>query len=250
MNIDEVSINSIRTLGINGINKAKSGHPGIVLGSATMAYTLWTEHMNINPQNSSWFNRDRFILAAGHGSMLLYSLLHLSGYKVTMEDLKNFRQWGSGTPGHPECTHTDGVDATSGPLGQGIPMAVGMAMTERFLSARYNKQKFKVIDHYQYALCGDGDLMEGVSSEAASLAGHLGLGKLVVLYDSNDICLDGKLNDSFTEDVLKRYEAYGWHVQKVEDGNDIKSISKAIKNAKDEINKPSIIEVKTIIGFG
>lgn len=248
--LDQLSINSIRVLGIDAINKAKSGHPGVVLGSAPMAYTLWTEHMKINPENSSWFNRDRFVLAAGHGSMLLYSLLHLSGYNVTMEDLKNFRQWASKTPGHPEYKHTDGIDATSGPLGQGIPMAVGMAMAEKFLSAKYNKENFNIVDHYQYVICGDGDLMEGVTSEASSLAGHLGLGKLVVLYDSNDICLDGRTSDSFSEDILKRYEAYGWHVQKVEDGNDIEAISKAIGIAKNEVNKPSLIEVKTVIGFG
>ncbi len=248
--LDQLSINSIRVLGIDAINKANSGHPGVVLGSAPMAYTLWTEHMKINPKNSKWFNRDRFVLAAGHGSMLLYSLLHLSGYDVTMNDLKNFRQWGSKTPGHPEYKHTDGIDATSGPLGQGIPMAVGMAMAEKFLSAKYNKENFNVVDHYQYAICGDGDLMEGVTSEASSLAGHLGLGKLVVLYDSNDICLDGKTNDSFGEDVLKRYESYGWHIQRVEDGNDIQALSKAIELAKSEINKPSLIEVKTVIGFG
>lgn len=250
MNIEKLCINSIRALGIDAINKANSGHPGIVLGAAPMAHTLWTRHMNINPKNSNWFNRDRFVLAAGHGSMLLYSLLHLTGYDVSIEDLKEFRQWGSKTPGHPEYKHTDGVDATSGPLGQGIPMAVGMAMAERFLAAKYNKENFNLIDHYQFVICGDGDLMEGVTSEASSLAGHLELGKLVVLYDSNNICLDGKLNDSFTEDVLKRYEAYGWHVQRVEDGNDIEEISKAIECAKNEVNKPSIIEVKTIIGFG
>jgi len=248
--LDQLSINSIRVLGIDAINKANSGHPGVVLGSAPMAYTLWAEHMKMNPKNSNWFNRDRFVLAAGHGSMLLYSLLHLSGYKVTMDDLKNFRQWGSKTPGHPEYKHTDGIDATSGPLGQGIPMAVGMAMAEKFLSAKYNKENFNIVDHYQYVICGDGDLMEGVTSEASSLAGHLGLGKLVVLYDSNDICLDGKTIDSFGEDVLKRYESYGWHVQKVEDGNDIEAISNAIKLAKNEVDKPSVIEVKTVIGFG
>ena len=250
MNIEKLCINSIRALGIDAINKANSGHPGIVLGAAPMAHTLWTRHMNINPKNSNWFNRDRFVLAAGHGSMLLYSLLHLTGYDVSIEDLKEFRQWRSKTPGHPEYKHTDGVDATSGPLGQGIPMAVGMAMAERFLAAKYNKENFNLIDHYQFVICGDGDLMEGVTSEASSLAGHLGLGKLVILYDSNNICLDGKLNDSFTEDVLKRYEAYGWHVQRVEDGNDIEEISRAIQCAKNEVNKPSIIEVKTIIGFG
>ena len=248
--LEQLSINSIRVLGIDAINKANSGHPGVVLGSAPMAYTLWTDYMKINPKNSNWFNRDRFVLAAGHGSMLLYSLLHLSGYNVTMDDLKSFRQWGSKTPGHPEYKHTDGIDATSGPLGQGIPMAIGMAMAEKFLSAKYNRKDLKIVDHYQYVICGDGDLMEGVTSEASSLAGHLGLGKLVVLYDSNDICLDGKTSDSFGEDVLKRYESYGWHVQKVEDGNDVEAISKAIQVAKNEINKPSLIEVKTVIGFG
>lgn len=215
-----------------------------------MAYTLFTKHMNINPTNSHWFNRDRFVLAAGHGSMLLYALLHLSGYQVSMDDIKNFRQWDSKTPGHPEFGHTDGVDATSGPLGQGIPMAIGMALAEKYLAARYNKEGYSLIDHYNFVICGDGDLMEGVTSEASSLAGHLGLGKVVVLYDSNDICLDGDLTQSFTEDVLKRYESYGWHVQRVEDGTDISAIDQAIERAKQETNKPSIIEIKTVIGYG
>ena len=249
-NISLQSINAIRTLGIDAINKAKSGHPGVVLGAAPMAYTLFTKHMNINPTNSHWFNRDRFVLAAGHGSMLLYSLLHLSGYQVSMEDIKQFRQWDSKTPGHPEFGHTDGVDATSGPLGQGIPMAIGMALAEKYLAARYNKEGYPLIDHYNFVICGDGDLMEGVTSEASSLAGHLGLGKVVVLYDSNDICLDGDLTQSFTEDVLKRYESYGWHVQRVEDGTDIQAIDQAIECAKKEVNKPSIIEIKTVIGYG
>ena len=214
-NISLQSINTIRTLGIDAINKANSGHPGVVLGAAPMAYTLFTKHMNANPSNSNWFNRDRFVLAAGHGSMLLYSLLHLSGYNVSMDDIKQFRQWDSKTPGHPEFGHTDGVDATSGPLGQGIPMAIGMALAEKFLASRYNKEGYPLVDHYNFVICGDGDLMEGVTSEASSLAGHLGLGKVVVLYDSNDICLDGDLTQSFTEDVLKRYESYGWHVQRV-----------------------------------
>lgn len=249
-NISLQSINAIRTLGIDAINKAKSGHPGVVLGAAPMAYTLFTKHMNINPTNSHWFNRDRFVLAAGHGSMLLYALLHLSGYQVSMDDIKNFRQWDSKTPGHPEFGHTDGVDATSGPLGQGIPMAIGMALAEKYLAARYNKEGYSLIDHYNFVICGDGDLMEGVTSEASSLAGHLGLGKVVVLYDSNDICLDGDLTQSFTEDVLKRYESYGWHVQRVEDGTDISAIDQAIERAKQETNKPSIIEIKTVIGYG
>ncbi|ADL51012.1 transketolase [Clostridium cellulovorans] len=250
MNISQKSISAIRALGIDAINKSKSGHPGVVLGAAPMAYSLFTNHMNINPKNSNWFNRDRFVLAAGHGSMLLYGMLHLCGYDVSMEDLKNFRQWGSKTPGHPEFKHTDGVDATSGPLGQGIPMAAGMALASSILAKRYNKENFKVIDHMNYAICGDGDLMEGVTSEASSLAGKLQLGNLVVLYDSNDICLDGDLSKTFKDDVLKRYESYGWHVQKVEDGTDIVAISKAIEEAKKETERPSIIEIKTIIGHG
>lgn len=249
-NISLQSINAIRTLGIDAINKANSGHPGVVLGAAPMAYTLFTKHLNVNPSNSTWFNRDRFVLAAGHGSMLLYSLLHLSGYQVSMDDLKQFRQWDSKTPGHPEFGHTDGVDATSGPLGQGIPMAIGMALAEKFLAARYNKEGYPLVDHYNFVICGDGDLMEGVTSEASSLAGHLGLGKVVVLYDSNDICLDGDLTQSFTEDVLKRYESYGWHVQRVEDGNDIEAINAAIECAKQTTDQPSIIEIKTVIGYG
>ncbi|HAX73427.1 MAG TPA: transketolase [Firmicutes bacterium] len=249
-NISSLSINAIRTLGIDAINKANSGHPGVVLGAAPMAYTLFTKHLNANPTNSNWFNRDRFVLAAGHGSMLLYSLLHLSGYNVSMDDIKQFRQWDSKTPGHPEFGHTDGIDATSGPLGQGIPMAIGMALAEKFLASRYNKEGYNLVDHYNFVICGDGDLMEGVTSEASSLAGHLGLGKVVVLYDSNDICLDGDLTQSFSEDVLKRYESYGWHIQRVEDGNDIVAINDAIEKAKAVTDKPSIIEVKTVIGYG
>lgn len=220
------------------------------MGAAPMAYTLWSKIMNHNPENPNWFNRDRFVLSAGHGSMLLYSLLHLFGYDVTIEDLKNFRQWGSKTPGHPEYGYTPGVEATTGPLGQGIAMAVGMAMAERHLAAAYNRENFPVVDHYTYSICGDGDLMEGVSAEAASLAGHLKLGKLIVLYDSNDISLDGDLHLSFTEDVAKRFEAYGWQVLRVDDGNDLQAIEQALIEAKKETNKPTLIEVKTTIGYG
>jgi transketolase len=248
--IDALAINTIRTLSIDAIEKANSGHPGLPMGAATMAYTLWTKHMNHNPKNPEWFNRDRFILSAGHGSMLLYSLLHLSGYDLDMEDIKNFRQWGSKTPGHPEYGFTPGVEATTGPLGQGIGMAVGMAMAERHLAALYNKENFDIIDHYTYALCGDGDLMEGVASEAVSLAGHLKLGKLIVLYDSNDITLDGDLDKSFSENVGARFEAYGWQYIRVENGNDLEEISEAIEMAKAEPSRPALIEVKTIIGYG
>lgn len=248
--IEELSIATIRTLSIDAIEKANSGHPGMPMGAAPMAYTLWTQFMNINPKNPEWFNRDRFVLSAGHGSALLYSLLHLAGYDVTLEDLKQFRQWGSRTPGHPEYGHTPGVDATTGPLGQGIAMAVGMAMAERHLAATYNKDGFEVVNHYTYGICGDGDLMEGVSAEAASLAGHLKLGRLVVLYDSNDISLDGELDKSFTESVEGRFKAYGWQYLRVEDGNDISAIAKALEEAKGDETRPTIIEVKTIIGYG
>ncbi|WP_114569786.1 transketolase [Exiguobacterium flavidum] len=248
--VELLAINTIRTLSIDAIQKANSGHPGMPMGAAPMAFSLWTEHMNHNPKNPEWFNRDRFVLSAGHGSMLLYSLLHLSGYDLSMDDLKAFRQAGSKTPGHPEYRHTAGVDATTGPLGQGIAMAVGMAMAERHLAAKYNRDDLNVVDHFTYGICGDGDLMEGVSAEAASLAGHLGLNKLVVLYDSNDISLDGDLDKSFSENVQARFEAYNWQVIRVEDGTDIDSISKAIAAAKAEASKPTLIEVKTVIGFG
>ncbi|PFR27889.1 transketolase [Bacillus cereus] len=248
--IEQLSINTIRTLSIDAIEKANSGHPGMPMGAAPMAYTLWTQFMKHNPNNPTWFNRDRFVLSAGHGSMLLYSLLHLSGYAVTIDDLKNFRQWGSKTPGHPEYGHTAGVDATTGPLGQGISTAVGMAMAERHLAAKYNRDAYNVVDHYTYAICGDGDLMEGVSAEASSLAAHLGLGRLVVLYDSNDISLDGDLNRSFSESVEDRYKAYGWQVIRVEDGNDVEAIAKAIEEAKADEKRPTLIEVRTTIGFG
>jgi transketolase len=248
--IDNLSITTIRTLAIDAIEKAKSGHPGMPMGSAPMGYQLFAKTMKHNPDQPTWINRDRFVLSAGHGSMLLYSLLHLSGYDLPMEEIKQFRQWGSKTPGHPEYGHTAGVDATTGPLGQGIAMAVGMAMAEAQMAATYNKDQFKVVDHFTYAICGDGDLMEGVSHEAASLAGRLHLGKLIVLFDSNDITLDGELNLSSSESVAKRFEAYGWQVLRVEDGNDLPAVEKAIAEAQAETVRPTLIEVKTIIGYG
>ncbi|MCR8645605.1 transketolase [Paenibacillus sp. N1-5-1-14] len=248
--VEQRAINTIRTLGIDAIEKANSGHPGIVMGAAPMAYVLWAQHMKHNPANPRWVNRDRFVLSAGHGSMLLYSLLHLCGYDVTIEDLKNFRQWGSRTPGHPEFGHTAGVDATTGPLGQGVGMAVGMAMAEAHLGATYNRDQYDVIDHYTYVICGDGDMMEGVASEAASMAGHLKLGKLIMLYDSNDISLDGELNMAFSENVAKRYEAYGWQVLRVDGQNDLEAISAALVEAKSDLTRPTLIEVKTTIGYG
>lgn len=250
MNQSELSIATIRSLGIDMINKANSGHPGMVLGSAPALYSLFTKEYKVFPAHSQWINRDRFVLASGHASSLLYSLLHLSGFQVSMDDLKQFRQWGSCTPGHPEVELTDGVDASSGPLGQGIPMAVGMAMAEAFLATRYNKKDYPVIDHYTYVLCGDGDMQEGVTYEASSLAGHLSLGKLIVLYDANNVTLDGPLNYSFSEDVKKRYESMNWQVICVQNGNDYEAIAKAIKKAKKEVYKPTLIIVNTIIGFG
>lgn len=248
--IEQKSINTIRTLSIDAIEKANSGHPGLPMGAAPMAYTLWTDIMNHNPGNSKWFNRDRFVLSAGHGSMLLYSLLHLSGYDVSMDDIKAFRQWDSKTPGHPEVHHTDGVEATTGPLGQGFAMSVGMAMAESHLAARFNQPGMAIVDHYTYSLVGDGDIMEGISHEAASLAGHLGLGKLIVLYDSNDISLDGDLDRSFSDNTARRFEAYGWQVLHVEDGNDIDAVKRSLEEAKAETERPTLIEVKTVIGFG
>jgi transketolase len=248
--IDALSVTSLRTLSIDAIEKANSGHPGLPMGAAPMAYTLWTRFMNHNPKNPHWFNRDRFVLSAGHGSALLYSLLHLSGYNLSIDDLKQFRQWGSKTPGHPEYGHTEGVEATTGPLGQGIAMAVGMAMAERHVAEVYNKDQFELVNHFTYSICGDGDLMEGVSAEAASLAGHLKLGRLVVLYDSNDISLDGDLSKSFSESVKQRFLSYGWQYLRVEDGNNLEEISKAIEEAKGDLDHPTIIEVKTVIGYG
>lgn len=248
--LDQKAVDTLRTLSIDAVQKANSGHPGLPMGAAPMAYTLWTRHLKVNPKNSKWFDRDRFVLSAGHGSALLYSLLHLSGYNVTIEDVKNFRQFEGNTPGHPEVHITDGVEATTGPLGQGVANAVGFAMAEAHLAATYNKDNYNVVDHYTYALCGDGDLQEGVSQEAASLAGHLKLGKLIMLYDSNDIQLDGPTDKAFTEDVGKRFEAYGWEHILVEDGNDLEAIDKAIQAAKESTDKPTLIEIKTVIGFG
>jgi transketolase len=249
--IDQLAVNTIRTLSIDMVQKANSGHPGLPMGAAPAAYTLWSRHLKINPATGrNWSNRDYFVLSAGHGSAMLYSLLHLAGFKVSIDDLKQFRQWNSKTPGHPEVDHTDGVEATTGPLGQGMAMAVGMAMAEAHLAAIYNKPDFAIMDHYTCALVGDGDLMEGVSQEAASLAGHLKLGKLIVLYDSNDISLDGPTSKSFTEDVGARFKAYGWQHILVKDGNDLEAISKAIGLAKETLDRPTLIEVKTIIGFG
>lgn len=248
---DQLGVNTIRTLSIEAVQKANSGHPGLPMGAAPMAYALWTKHLKVNPTTSrNWVDRDRFVLSAGHGSAMLYSLLHLSGYNVTIDDLKNFRQWDSKTPGHPEVHHTDGVEATTGPLGQGIAMAVGMAMAEAHLAATYNRDSFPIMDHYTYAICGDGDLMEGVSQEASSMASHMKLGKLIVLYDSNDISLDGPTSKAFTENVGARYEAYGWQHILVKDGNDLDEIEAAIEAAKAETDKPTLIEVKTVIGYG
>ena len=247
--LDKLCINAIRVLSADAIEKSKSGHPGLPLGAATMAYTLWS-NMNHNGKNPKWDNRDRFVLSAGHGSMLEYSLLHLFGYGITVEDIKNFRQVGSLTPGHPEYGHTQGVEITTGPLGQGICNAVGMAIAESHLAEKFNKPGYEVVNHYTYSIVGDGCLMEGISGEASSLAGTLGLGKLVVLYDSNNISIEGNTDIAFREDVAKRYEAYNWQVIKVNDGNDIEAIEKAIEEAKNETTKPSIIIVKNQIGFG
>lgn len=245
---DQLAIDTIRALSIDAIEKANSGHPGLPMGAAPMAYTLWTRHLNFNPQSKDFFNRDRFILSAGHGSALLYSLLHVSG-SLELEELKQFRQWGSKTPGHPEYRHTDGVEVTTGPLGQGFAMSVGMALAESHLAGKFNRDQFDIVDHYTYVLASDGDLMEGISHEAASFAGHNQLDKLIVLYDSNDISLDGDLDKSFSEDTKQRFEAYGWNYILVENGNDLDEIDNAITQAKSQ-QGPTIIEVKTIIGFG
>ena len=245
---DQLAIDTIRALSIDAIEEANSGHPGLPMGAAPMAYTLWTRHLNFNPQSKDYFNRDRFILSAGHGSALLYSLLHVSG-SLELEELKQFRQWGSKTPGHPEFRHTDGVEVTTGPLGQGFAMSVGMALAEAHLGGKFNKDDINVVDHYTYVLASDGDLMEGISHEAASFAGHNQLDKLIVLYDSNDISLDGELNKSFSEDIKQRFESYGWNHILVKDGNNLEEIDNAITKAKQQ-NGPTLIEVKTIIGYG
>lgn len=245
---DQLAVDSIRALSIDAIEAANSGHPGLPMGAAPMAYALWTKHLNFNPQSKNYFNRDRFVLSAGHGSALLYSLLHVSG-SLELEEVKNFRQWDSKTPGHPEFRHTDGVEVTTGPLGQGFAMSVGMAMAEKHLAGKFNKDKYDVVDHYTYVLASDGDLMEGISHEAASLAGHLNLDKLITLYDSNDISLDGELNKAFSENVKERFSSYGWSYILVEDGNDLEAIDKAITEAK-TLESPTLIEVKTVIGYG
>lgn len=247
---EQLSINCIRVLCAEAIERAKSGHPGITMGAAPMAFELWSKKMKHSPSNPNWFNRDRFVLSAGHGSMLLYSLLHLFGYGVSIDDIKNFRQLGSITPGHPEVFHTPGVDASTGPLGQGFANAIGMAIAERHLADRFNRDGFNIIDHYSYALCGDGCMMEGISYEAASFAGSLGLGKVIALYDSNNISIEGDTSVTFTENVRARFEALGWHTVYVEDGNDLEAIGKAIDEAKAQTDKPSLIEIKTIIGYG
>lgn len=248
--LDQLSINAIRILSAEGVQKAKSGHPGLPLGAAPMAYTVWAKHMKHNPKNAKWSDRDRFVLSAGHGSMLLYSLLHLFGYGLSVDDLMNFRQLGSKTPGHPEYGHTVGVETTTGPLGQGLATAVGMAIAESYLAEKFNKPGFNIVDHYTYVLSGDGDMMEGITSEAASLAGTLQLDKLIVLYDSNNISIEGNTDIAFREDVAARYRAYGWQVLTVEDGNDIDAINSALAEAKNDKKRPSLVIVKTQIGYG
>lgn len=248
--LDQLAVNTLRMLSVDMVEAANSGHPGLPLGAAPMAYALWRNELRFNPADPTWFNRDRFILSAGHGSALLYSLLHVFGYELDMEELKHFRQLGSATPGHPEFGETPGVEATTGPLGQGVGNAVGMAIAEAYLASRYNVDGLRIVDHYTYALVSDGDLMEGVAGEATSLAGHLGLGKLICLYDDNSISLDGPTSLSFSENIPARFQAIGWHVSTVEDGNDIDAVSQAIKAAQAETGKPSLICVKTVIGFG
>ena len=252
LSVEELAINSIRFLAIDAVEKAKSGHPGLPMGAAPMAFVLWDRFLKFNPKNPKWFNRDRFVLSAGHGSMLQYALLYLTGYdSVTIEDIKQFRQWESKTPGHPENFMTPGVEVTTGPLGQGIANGVGLAIAEAHLAAKYNKPDTKIVDHYTYVIVGDGCNMEGISGEACSFAGHLGLGKLIALYDDNHISIDGSTDVAFTEDVSKRFEAYGWHVLHVKEGNtDLEAIAKAIEEAKAVTDKPSMIKVTTIIGYG
>ena len=248
-NLDNLCVNTIRTLSIDAVQKANSGHPGMPMGMADVAYVLWTKFLKHNPKNPDWFDRDRFILSAGHGSMLIYSLLHLTGYDLSLDEIKNFRQMGSKTPGHPEYGMTPGVETTTGPLGQGFGTGVGMAMAEHFLSAKFNKEGHNIVDHYTYAIVSDGDLMEGISHESASMAGHMGLGKLIYLYDSNRISIEGSTDLAFTEDAVKRFESYNWHVVEI-DGHDHDQINDAIKEAQSVTDKPSIIICKTHIGFG
>ncbi|HSL05153.1 MAG TPA: transketolase, partial [Nitrospiraceae bacterium] len=248
--LDQLSINTIRFLSVDAVQQAKSGHPGLPLGAAPMAYVLWTRFLQHNPTNPHWFNRDRFVLSAGHGSMLLYSLLHLTGYDLPLEQIKQFRQWGSFTPGHPERGVTPGVEITTGPLGQGFGNGVGLAIAEAYLAARYNRPGFEIIHHFTYALVSDGDLMEGVAAEAASLAGHLKLGKLIYLYDNNYITLAASTQLTFTEDRAQRFAAYGWHTQSIDDGNNVDAIDIAIRAARLETDRPSLILVRTHIGYG
>ena len=246
----ELAINTIRTLSMDAVQKANSGHPGLPMGAAPMAYSLWMNHMRFNPRNPAWHNRDRFVLSAGHGSMLLYSLLYLTGFDVTLDDLKAFRQWGSNTPGHPEHGDTAGVETTTGPLGQGAATAVGMALAEAYLASYFNRPSYEIVDHHTFVLVSDGDLMEGVCLEAAALAGHWGLGKLIFLYDDNQITLDGAADMTFSEDVAGRFRAMGWHVSRVADGNDTAAINDALAEAKTVANQPSLIAIRTIIGYG
>jgi transketolase len=248
--VDELSINTIRTLAMDAVQKANSGHPGMPMGAAPMAYTLWTQFLKFNPKNPKWINRDRFILSAGHGCMLLYSLLYLTGYDLSLDDIKNFRQFGSKTAGHPEYGHAAGIEVTTGPLGQGFANGVGMAIGQKYLAARYNKNGHNIIDYRIFAVVSDGDLMEGISSEAASLAGHLQLGNMIYLYDDNHISIEGNTKITFTEDTAKRFESYGWQVQVIEDGNDLIAVSKAINNAVNEKSKPSLIKIRTHIAYG
>jgi len=248
--IQQLAVNTIRTLSMDAVQKANSGHPGLPMGAAPMAFALWTRFLRHNPHNPNWANRDRFVLSAGHGSMLIYSLLYLTGYDLALDDLKNFRQWGSKTAGHPEYHLTPGVEVTTGPLGQGTANAVGFALAEAYLASYFNRPGHEIVDHHTYAIVSDGDLMEGISSEAGALAAHWGLGKLTYLYDSNGVTLDGKANMISTEDTAARYRAYGWHTLTVEDGNDVEAVAQALADAKAVTDKPSLITVHTIIGYG
>jgi transketolase len=248
--LDQECVNALRFLSVDAVQKADSGHPGMPLGAASMAYVLWDRYLKHNPANPGWFDRDRFVLSAGHGSMLLYSLLHLTGYDLSLEQIKHFRQWGSLTPGHPERGVTPGVEVTTGPLGQGFGNGVGLAMAEAHLAARYNRPDFEIVNHFTYGIISDGDLMEGVAAEAASLAGHLKLGKLIYLYDDNRVTLSAGTDIAFTEDRCRRFEAYGWHVEIIADGNDLAAIDIALRAARRETERPSLILVRTHIGYG